>query len=442
MISSDSSSALEFKDQYKVLWRVSSARVNTVYVCNDRLLRRRVIVKIFEDKSKIKRCYKAFLCLKDSALIPNILDKGDYGDKTYLVFDHRGTSLLDLWDMNDKNLNNENVAMVALKMLKILKTIHGKGIIHGNLDPGKILIDHSEKHYFSLADFSFHAKPKKADDITIKLNHYPPTRKFSSINCHMKRALDKMDDLESLGYILYHFCSEGKFLDFDKNNLSDDEKLARYLESKMSIKSQYKDMPKSLHTYFSYLETLKEGERPNYDALKTIFKKWLRELNPFLKFNFVWNTLSDERPYQKPELIKINSEGANKPMLISKGSMPVYGNDLDKKAAEMGFLPYSPTMVDLVITTPTSSNDNNELDDLDNNSDEDSSDIQRKMVLLNRSQSRRSTLKDLNHGMIGNPEVHQWYNYSYPVHKISGILSQSQQLQEFSSPSYIRKCLG
>jgi serine/threonine protein kinase len=101
---------------------------------------------------------------------------------------------------------------LAMDMINILKNVHSKHILHRDVKPSNFLIDNNGKLF--LIDFGFSKKFVGSDGLHIserKTSSPIGTESYASIRSSNCFEPSRRDDMESVGYILYH-CYTRKLL--------------------------------------------------------------------------------------------------------------------------------------------------------------------------------------------------------------------------------------
>ena len=124
-----------------------------------------------------------------------------------MIQDYLGPSLETLHEFMGRKFTEKTVLMIGVQMLDRLEYLHSKNYIHRDLKPDNMLIGHLSKDEIYLIDFGLAKKYRDSE-----MNHHPfaktkafvGTRRYVSVNAHMKIEQSRRDDLESLGYILIY----------------------------------------------------------------------------------------------------------------------------------------------------------------------------------------------------------------------------------------------
>ena len=115
------------------------------------------------------------------------------------------------------------------------------------------------------------------------------TLRYISLNGHLGIESSRRDDLESVGYILTYFLL-GSLPWQGLKIKSSKEKLQAILERKISTSSATlcKNLPCEFEKYFKTVRELKFEQKPDYQALRGLFKGLFAKLQP-TPFMFDWS---------------------------------------------------------------------------------------------------------------------------------------------------------
>ena len=250
---------------------------------------------------------------------------GSNKTSNYLVMDRLGPSLGELFKYCNNHFSLQTILLIGIQALTRLQDLHSKsGFIIGDVTPSNFLIGTSQTNLIYLVDFGcakpfrfFNETTSKIEHIAYKDNNVSSNGTiniFSSINQHMNIETSRRDDLESLGYMLIYFANKG--LPWENNTstsntaITEEENNNKILEKKMSIPVEVycKELPIEFSIYMNYVYSLRFGEKPDYNYLKSLLARLLFSYY-IAKFYFDWNLL---QPKEVPANLRINKEIDNK----------------------------------------------------------------------------------------------------------------------------------
>ncbi|XP_052535620.1 inactive serine/threonine-protein kinase VRK3 [Tympanuchus pallidicinctus] len=219
--------------------------------------------------------------------IPSCLGFGLHADKyRFLVFSDLGRSLQSI--LNDNlHLNEKAAFQIAVRLLDCLEYLHENEYVHGDITADNIYVNPADLTQVTLAGyyFAFRYCPEGKHVARREGSRTPHegTIEFISQDSHRGAAPSRRSDLESLGYCLLKWlCS---FLPWSKEL----DKVETVMEKKEMYKndvtcllqqcfSRQRSIPAALQSYLQQVMALEYEEKPNYEALRQLFKKPLQML--------------------------------------------------------------------------------------------------------------------------------------------------------------------
>lgn len=138
---------LDFGNRYRVVGRLGSGGMSTVYLASDQVLGRSVAVKVVRPEIVTEALFS--LALRQEArmvaalahhAIAGVYDMGDSGGMPYFVMEYvRGASLRELLDTVEW-LERAESAAVLLEVLEALEHAHTRGVIHCDVKPSNVMV--------------------------------------------------------------------------------------------------------------------------------------------------------------------------------------------------------------------------------------------------------------------------------------------------------------
>jgi eukaryotic-like serine/threonine-protein kinase len=141
-------------DRYELTARIASGGMADVYTATDQRLERTVAVKLLRngedaDPAALLDELQAQGQLNHHGVV-RLFDVGAHGDTPYLVMEYvAGRSLKDV--IGDEPLPPQRVAEIGECLADTLATAHAAGIVHRDVKPANVLLDHDER--VRLTDF-------------------------------------------------------------------------------------------------------------------------------------------------------------------------------------------------------------------------------------------------------------------------------------------------
>lgn len=115
------------------------------------------------------------------------------------------------------------------------------------------------------------------------------TARYASINTHLGIEQSRRDDLESVGYVLLYFLrGELPWQGLKAKNMK--EKYEKIKEKKISISVDFlcKGFPTEIKNFVCYVRNLQFDDRPDYKALKKLFRTIAEREKFEYDFQFDW----------------------------------------------------------------------------------------------------------------------------------------------------------
>lgn len=240
--------------------------------------------------------YRVYRILQKQTGIPKVYWFGKEGGFNVMIIDLLGPSLEDLFSYCNRHFTLKTVLMIADQLLTRLEYIHSKNFMHRDIKPDNFLIGNRENDKKNIYVIDFGLTKRYRDRKTgfhIPYNEKKSltgTARYASINTHKGIEQSRRDDLESLGYVLMYF-NRGKLPWQGLPAKTKKEKYAKIREKKITtpIELLCKDFPAEFVTYLRYCRELRFVEDPDYDYLRSIFRKL------FNKMGYEWDNCYDWR---------------------------------------------------------------------------------------------------------------------------------------------------
>eukprot|EP00928_Gymnodinium_smaydae_P002633 TRINITY_DN10941_c0_g1_i1.p1 TRINITY_DN10941_c0_g1~~TRINITY_DN10941_c0_g1_i1.p1 ORF type:complete len:361 (+),score=24.57 TRINITY_DN10941_c0_g1_i1:60-1085(+) len=263
--------------KYRVGCKLAVGSCGHVYRGSDLETGAEVAVKVESVRaSHMRLLHEAKLCklLEGSVGIPTVHWYGVEGDKNVAVFDLLGPSLQDLFDYRGCKFSLRTVLMLAEQMISRIECLHSKGLLHRNIKPGHFVIGLGAKgNLVHLIDFGLahcFCDARDCDHAQLEKNlNLVGAPRYISTRAHRGLKQSRLDDLESLGYVLVYFL-RGRlpWQGLRGNTVSEKHKLI--LEKKLST-SMYElchSAPREFAELCAYSERLQGNDCPDYAYLK------------------------------------------------------------------------------------------------------------------------------------------------------------------------------
>ncbi|KAF5358336.1 hypothetical protein D9756_001404 [Leucocoprinus leucothites] len=238
--------------------------------------------------------------------IPQIYHFGQEGLHNILVIDLLGPSLEDLFDMCGRKFSIKTVCMAARQMITRVQTIHEKNLIYRDIKPDNFLIGRpgtKGANVIHVVDFGMakqYRDPKTKQHIPYReRKSLSGTARYMSINTHLGREQSRRDDLESLGHVFMYFL-RGSLPWQGLKAATNKQKYEKIGEKKQMtpIKELCEGFPEEFGIYLNYVRKLGFEETPDYDFLRELFAKVMKNNGDLDDGVFDWNLLNDGRGWE------------------------------------------------------------------------------------------------------------------------------------------------
>ncbi|KAH9998113.1 CK1/CK1/CK1-G protein kinase [Russula compacta] len=238
--------------------------------------------------------------------IPQIYHFGQEGLHNILVIDLLGPSLEDLFDLCGRKFTIKTVCMAARQMITRVQTIHDKNLIYRDIKPDNFLVGRpgtKAANVIHVVDFGMakqYRDPKTKQHIPYReRKSLSGTARYMSINTHLGREQSRRDDLESLGHVFMYFL-RGSLPWQGLKAATNKQKYEKIGEKKQTtpIKELCEGQPEEFGIYLNYVRKLGFEETPDYDFLRELFAKVMKNNNDVDDGVYDWNLLSGGRGWE------------------------------------------------------------------------------------------------------------------------------------------------
>ncbi|XP_059572599.1 inactive serine/threonine-protein kinase VRK3 isoform X3 [Alligator mississippiensis] len=218
--------------------------------------------------------------------IPNCIGFGFHASSyRFLVFPDLGRTLQSILD-DGTDLTEKAVFQVAVRLLDCLEYIHENEYVHGDLAAENIFVNPVDLTQVTLAGycFAFRYCPEGKHVAHHEGSRTPHegTIEFISLDSHKGVAPSRRSDLESLGYCLLKWLCG--FLPWS-NELANvqavmEQKKRHRMDVTGLLRLCYvrKTIPGALQSYLQQAMALEYEEKPDYEALREIWRKPLERM--------------------------------------------------------------------------------------------------------------------------------------------------------------------
>ncbi|KAG6328601.1 hypothetical protein ID866_10488, partial [Astraeus odoratus] len=274
---------------YRVGKKIGEGSFGVVFEGTNLLNNRPVAIKFEPRKSEsplLRDEYRSYRILTGTVGVPQIYHFGQEGLHNLLVIDLLGPNLEDLFDMCGRKFTIKTVCMVAKQMITRIQSVHNKLLIHRDIAPDNFLIgvpgtkDANVIHIIDFGMAKHYRDPKTKVHIPYReRKSLSGTARYMSINAHLGREHSRRDDLESLGHVFMYFLRGG--LPWQGLRVATNKQIHEKIgEKKMttSIAELCEGFPEEFSIYMTYVRRLGFEETPDYDFLRELFTKVLKNI--------------------------------------------------------------------------------------------------------------------------------------------------------------------
>lgn len=197
------------KDRYEVLNEIGNGGMATVYLAYCRLLKRHVAIKVLHNEVEeseediLNREAKAIARVSHGNIV-QIYDIFEDNNKTFIVMEYvKGQTLKDKIKEHNGPWEERDIIALGKKLTGALSHAHHNGVIHQDIKPDNIIIDHNGEPKitdFGIAHVTNEADGKKRDQLFASLRYASPEQLKG-------KDIDVRSDIFSLGMLLYELAS-------------------------------------------------------------------------------------------------------------------------------------------------------------------------------------------------------------------------------------------
>ncbi|KAF8573168.1 CK1/CK1/CK1-G protein kinase [Ramaria rubella] len=272
---------------YRVGRKIGEGSFGVIFEGTNLLNSQTVAIKFEPRKSdapQLRDECRSYRILAGCPGIPQIYHFGQEGLHNILVIDLLGPSLEDLFDMCGRKFSIKTTCMVAKQMLSRVETIHTKNLIYRDIKPDNFLVGRpgsKAANTVHVVDFGMakqYRDPKTKQHIPYReRKSLSGTARYMSINTHLGREQSRRDDLEALGHVFMYFLRGGLPWQGLKA-ATNKQKYEKIGEKKQTtpIKELAEGFPEEFGIYLNYVRKLGFEETPDYEFLRELFTKVLK----------------------------------------------------------------------------------------------------------------------------------------------------------------------
>jgi len=204
--------------------------------------------------------------------------------------------------------------MIAKQMISRVQTIHEKNLIYRDIKPDNFLIGRpgtKSANVIHVVDFGMakqYRDPKTKQHIPYRERKaLSGTARYMSINTHLGREQSRRDDLEALGHVFLYFLRGGLPWQGLKaqTNKQKYEKIGDK-KAAVPVKDLCDGYPDEFRKYLEYCRNLGFEETPDYDYLRDLLTKALRDLGEVEDGEYDWMKINNGKGWEAAKAYPVN----------------------------------------------------------------------------------------------------------------------------------------
>jgi serine/threonine protein kinase len=286
-------------DKYKVIRRLGKGGYGEIYAALHLKSGEPVAVKVerLNKPGNLLEEERILRNLKDCRYVPRLLATGRHRDQVnYIVLELLGENLSTLRRrMPEHKFSMVTTALLGMQMLRAIKEVHDHGYLHRDIKPGNFVMGTKRTNNprtVILIDFGLsrrHFRPDGGVRPKRKSARWVGSRRYMSLNTHLRKEQGRRDDLWSLLYVLIEFAT-GTVPWAHLRGLSNLDKV-RDMKQAYYNEKLVKGLPDEFLKFMNHLKTLKYADRPNYEYLHELLKGLCEKYGGNENSAFDWEVL-------------------------------------------------------------------------------------------------------------------------------------------------------
>jgi tau tubulin kinase len=267
-------------DKYKIFKNIGRGGYGEIYACKTLKTSEAVAVKVervckpgnlAEEESILRD-------LKGCKYVPHLLNSGRHEDRVnYIVMDLLGENLSVLRRKQaSHHFSLLCTLMLGMQMLRAIKEVHETGYIHRDIKPGNFVMGTERTgnvRTVIMIDYGL-AKRHLYEDGTVrpkrKISRWVGSRRYMSLNTHLRKEQGRRDDLWSLLYVLLEFLT-GTLPWAHLRGIDNLDKV-RDMKQQYNNEKLVRGLPEEFMKFMNHIKSLKYDSRPDYELLHGLLK--------------------------------------------------------------------------------------------------------------------------------------------------------------------------
>lgn len=281
-------------DRYRIISKIGNGAFGKVYKCYDTKHARMIALKTgdtSQPKSQLRmqQEYEIYKKLQGCPGIPQLYTIHKSKQIWYVSMECMGTNLMKLWKLCNQKFSEKTVLMVAIQMLFRIESLHEKGIIHRDIKPDNFVLGRgSQNHCLYILDFGLSMNVQEAQTPL-----FTGSLRYASRRNHKGLRYTRMDDLESMMYIIIYFYKgalpwQNTLHSMNTENISKLQKEIGIYKDRISVQDLCQGCPKWIVSLAQKI--LHENTVPEYSDYKDRMKSRLQELGESFDYEYDWTS--------------------------------------------------------------------------------------------------------------------------------------------------------
>lgn len=282
-------------DRYRIINKIGNGAFGKVYKCVDTKHSRVVALKTGDtsqprSQQRMQQEFEIYKQLQGCPGVPKLYTIHKSKSIWYLSMECMGVNLMKLWKVCNQKFSEKTILMIAIQMLFRLESIHKRNIIHRDVKPDNFVLGRrTDQHCIYLLDFglSMNINEKQTPLFTGSL-------RYASRNNHKGTTYTRMDDLESMLYIIIYFMKgslpwQNTLNSMTTQNISKLQSEIGKYKQQISVTQLCQGCPTWVLKMSQQI--LHPNASPNYDYYKQLMKHRLKELGESFDYEYDWTSL-------------------------------------------------------------------------------------------------------------------------------------------------------
>eukprot|EP01130_Rhizamoeba_saxonica_P012878 TRINITY_DN5471_c0_g1_i4.p1 TRINITY_DN5471_c0_g1~~TRINITY_DN5471_c0_g1_i4.p1 ORF type:complete len:316 (-),score=49.04 TRINITY_DN5471_c0_g1_i4:265-1191(-) len=266
--------------RFQVIRRLGRGGYGEIYACKNNRTGEPLAVKV-ERASKPGNLLDEELILSDlnscdCKYVPKVFSSGKHENKVnYIAMNLLGDNLSVVRRRQpSSHYSLLTTLMLGMQMLRSIREVHDAGYLHRDIKPGNFVLGTKRTNNYRkviIIDFGLskrHLYPDGSVKAKSKTSRWVGSRRYMSLNTHLRKDQGRRDDLWSLFYVIIEFCT-GTLPWAHLRGIQNLDKV-RDMKQTYYDEKLVRGLPGMFLEFMNYLKTLKYESHPDYDFLHSI----------------------------------------------------------------------------------------------------------------------------------------------------------------------------